>query len=62
MPYVFVVDDAFPLRMDMIKPFRPADLISQDRKIYNYRVSRARRIVENAFGFWLYVFEYITQQ
>ena len=34
----------------MIKPFRQADLISQERKIYNYRVSRARRIVENAFG------------
>ncbi|XP_067130354.1 putative nuclease HARBI1 [Centruroides vittatus] len=50
MPYVFVVDDAFPLRVDMMKPFRQADLISQDRKIYNYRVSRARRIVENAFG------------
>ena len=34
----------------MLKPFRQADLICQERKIYNYRVSRARRIVENAFG------------
>lgn len=50
MPYVFVADDAFPLRVDMMKPFRQANLNSRERKIYNYRVSRARRIVENAFG------------
>lgn len=50
LPYVFVADDAFPLRCDMIKPFRQIDLNSHERKIYNYRVSRARRIVENAFG------------
>ena len=50
LPYVFVADDAFPLRVDMLKPFRQADLICQNRKVYNYRVSRARRIVENAFG------------
>lgn len=50
LPYVFVADDAFPLRTDMIKPFRQADLNSQEKKIFNYRLSRARRIVENAFG------------
>ncbi|XP_050676762.1 uncharacterized protein LOC126973479 [Leptidea sinapis] len=49
-PIVFVADDAFPLRPDMIKPFRQADLTSQERKILNYRLSRARRTVENAFG------------
>lgn len=50
LPYVFVADDAFPLRSDIMKPFRQADLTSSEKKIYNYRVSRARRIVENAFG------------
>nr|CAI5843808.1 unnamed protein product [Callosobruchus analis] len=50
LPYVFVADDAFALRIDMIKPFRQADLNSKERNLYNYRVSRARRIVENAFG------------
>lgn len=49
LPYVFVADDAFPLRPDMIKPFRQADLTSQERKILNYRLSRTRRTVENAF-------------
>nr|CAI5839354.1 unnamed protein product [Callosobruchus analis] len=50
LPYVFVADDAFPLRVDMLKPFRQTDLNSRERKIFNYRLSRARRIVENAFG------------
>lgn len=50
LPYVFVADDAFQLRVDMIKPFRLANLTDDNRKVYNYRVSRARRIVENAFG------------
>lgn len=50
LPYVFVADDAFPLRPDMIKPFRQAYLTSHERKILNYRLSRARRVVENAFG------------
>jgi len=50
LPYVFVADDAFPLRTDMIKPFRQANLNTYEKKIYNYRVSRARRIVENAVG------------
>lgn len=34
----------------MLKPFRQADLTSTEKKIYNYRLSRARHIVENAFG------------
>lgn len=50
LPYVFVADDAFPLRVDMLKPFRQAHLTSPERKIFNYRTSRARRIVENVFG------------
>nr|CAI5866631.1 unnamed protein product [Callosobruchus analis] len=37
LPYVFVADDAFALRLDMMKPFRQADLNSKERKIYNYR-------------------------
>lgn len=47
--YVFVGDEAFALRADFMKPYCSKSL-NHDRKIFNYRLSRARRIVENAFG------------
>uniref|UniRef100_A0A1B6K9S4 DDE Tnp4 domain-containing protein n=1 Tax=Graphocephala atropunctata TaxID=36148 RepID=A0A1B6K9S4_9HEMI len=50
VPYVFVADDAFPLTTKMLKPFRQAQLDSADKEIYNYRLSRARHVVENSFG------------
>lgn len=48
-PYVFVGDDAFPLKPCLLKPY-PGQKQSVEERIFNYRLSRARRIVENAFG------------
>lgn len=47
--YVFIGDEAFALTPNFLKPFSQRELTNQ-RKIYNYRLSRARRVVENAFG------------
>nr|XP_022907522.1 protein ALP1-like [Onthophagus taurus] len=49
LPYVFVGDEAFPLLPNLMKPY-PRKKLNPDERIFNYRQSRARRIVENAFG------------
>ena len=49
MPYTIVADDAFPLKDYLLKPYSLSGLTIQNR-VFNYRLSRACRIGENAFG------------
>ena len=48
-PYYVIADAAFALRTWLQKPY-PGVNLPHDQKIYNYRLSRARLVVECAFG------------
>jgi len=53
VPYVIVADDPFALQTYLykylMKPYE-AKQLTYEQRIFNYRLSRARRVVENSFG------------
>lgn len=48
-PYFFVADEAFPLTQHVMRPF-PKRTLNNKRRIFNGRLSRARKSVECSFG------------
>lgn len=48
-PYFFLGDAAFPLRTNLMKPY-PETAMTDAKRVYNYRICRARRLIESTFG------------
>ena len=49
LPYFLVGDEIFPLQNWLMRPYSGKALINDQRKIFNDRLSRARRIIESTF-------------
>ncbi|KMQ83823.1 nuclease harbi1 [Lasius niger] len=50
LPYVLLADEVFPLTTYMMRPYPRSGKLDLRKKVFNYRLRRARRVVESAFG------------
>ncbi|XP_012546308.1 uncharacterized protein LOC105841711 [Bombyx mori] len=49
LPYVIVADEAFGITKNLMRPYG-GKMLSKEKRIFNYRLSLARRYVECTFG------------
>lgn len=57
LPYVIIGDEAFRIHRHLIKPYnKQAARGNREKTVFNYRLSRARRVSENAFGLLCQIF------
>uniref|UniRef100_A0A2S2NBZ4 Putative nuclease HARBI1 n=1 Tax=Schizaphis graminum TaxID=13262 RepID=A0A2S2NBZ4_SCHGA len=61
IPYVILADAAFALANNVMKPYSGIHNIGSKERVFNYRLSRARRTVENAFGISSAVFRILRK-
>ncbi|KAF2891356.1 hypothetical protein ILUMI_14817 [Ignelater luminosus] len=61
LPFFFLGDAAFPLSEHIMKPYSGIHPNGSTKRIFNYRLSRARRVVENAFGILSNVFRVLRK-
>uniref|UniRef100_A0AAG5DSG4 DDE Tnp4 domain-containing protein n=1 Tax=Anopheles atroparvus TaxID=41427 RepID=A0AAG5DSG4_ANOAO len=61
VPYMLLGDKAFALAPYMMTPFSGTPVRNSPERVFNYRHSRARRTVENAFGILSSVFRVLRK-
>jgi DDE superfamily endonuclease len=62
IPLHIIADSAFPLLNQVMKPFPHVSVLSEAQKQFNFRLSRARRVIENAFGRLKLRFRYLLKR
>lgn len=55
---MLVGDEAFALRPYLMRPYAGRSLDSEKKRVFNYRLSRCRRVIENSFGKFVLVLNY----
>ena len=61
VPFMFVADNAFPLSKHCLKSY-PERCLEDRKRIFNYRLSRFRRVTENAYGIQTNVFRIFSSK
>ncbi|XP_043471954.1 protein ANTAGONIST OF LIKE HETEROCHROMATIN PROTEIN 1-like [Leptopilina heterotoma] len=50
LPHFFIGDEIFPTSEYLIKPFARQNVLTERQKVFNYRLSRGRNVIEDSFG------------
>lgn len=50
IPLHLIGDSAFPFQAHIMKPYPHRTMMLDEQREFNFRLSRARRVIENAFG------------
>ena len=50
VPFFLVGDEIFPLKDWLMRPYPGRGGLTEEQNVFNYRLSRARRVIENTFG------------
>ncbi|XP_036144969.1 uncharacterized protein LOC118646377 [Monomorium pharaonis] len=50
LPFVLVADEAYLLSSYLMRPYPKSSQLDLKKKIFNYRLSRPRRVIKSAFG------------
>lgn len=61
VPYVILGDEAFALHENVMKPYAGIHESGSKQRVFNYRLSIARRVVENCFGILSSVFRILRK-